>query len=142
MRALALALVCAAACTTQRAARINGDAGTCDTVDAPKSGDLPCDVAAVLRAKCQPCHQQPPQHHAPFPELTYEDLQTPFGMTGLVRWQRMAEVIEPGNAPHMPPRDQPQLSASDFATLRGWNGACAPPVAQGAGSDHVDGGAD
>jgi hypothetical protein len=74
--------------------------------------------------------------------LTYEDLQTQFGITGLVRWQRMAEVIEPGNAPHMPPRDQPQLTLSDLATLRGWFGACAPPVSEGAGCDNVDGGAD
>jgi hypothetical protein len=132
----------AAGCTTQRAARINGDAGTCDTADAPKSGDLPCDVAAVLRARCQPCHQQPPKNHAPFPELTYEDLQMPFGITGLVRWQRMAEVIEPGNAPHMPPRDRPQLNPSDFATLRGWFGACAPPLVEGTGCDNVDAGPD
>jgi hypothetical protein len=142
MRALALALVCAAACTTQRAARINGDAGACDTADAPRSGELPCDVAAVLKAKCQPCHQQPPKNHAPFPELTYQDLLMPYGTVGLLRWQRMSEVIEPGNAPHMPPRDQPQLTASDFATLRGWFAACAPPAPEGMGCDVVDGGRD
>jgi hypothetical protein len=139
-RALGLALLCAAACTTQRAARINGDAGTCDTTQAPPAGDLPCDVSAVLLARCLPCHQMPPRHHAPFSEMTYEDLLTPFGMTGLVRWQRMAEVIEQGNAPHMPPRALAQLSDSDFATLRGWFGACAPPIAEGSGCDVVDAG--
>jgi hypothetical protein len=139
MRTLLLAAL--VTCTTQRLARIDNDAGGCDPATAPTSGDLPCDVAGVLAAKCWPCHQMPPQHHAPFSELTYEDLVMPLGVTGLVRWQRMAEVIEPGNAPHMPPRDQPQLSDSDFATLRGWFGACAPPLPEGSGCDGLpDGG--
>jgi uncharacterized membrane protein len=131
------------ACTTQKLARIDNDAGACNIAAAPAVGDLPCDVAAVLQARCQPCHQMPPLHHAPFPELSYEDLMMPYGIAGLVRWQRMAEVIEPGNSPHMPPRDAPQLSDSDFATLRGWFGACAQPLPEGTGCDvSADGGTD
>jgi hypothetical protein len=126
-------------CQHQRAARVDLDAAAACPVG-PKSGDLPCDVAGVLQARCWPCHQQPPKNHAPFSELTYEDLQQPFSRTGLQRWQRMWEVIEPDGAPHMPPLDQPQLDAPQLATLRAWFAACAPPSAEFAGCDVEDAG--
>lgn len=101
----------------------------------PATGDLPCDVGAVLQAKCQPCHTIPRMNGAPFPLRSYEDTQQPLGTTGLLRWQRMAQVIEPNNFPHMPPIGYPQLSDADFATLRGWFAACAQPVPEGTGCD-------
>ncbi len=120
----------------------SGPSGPADGPDAgpacppgPTVGDLPCDVAAVLMARCQTCHRQPPLNHAPWPLLTYEDTQQPFGMTGLRRWQRMAAVIEPDNFPHMPPAGQPQLTDTDFQVLRGWFTACAPPQPEGTGCD-------
>jgi hypothetical protein len=99
---------------------------------------LPCDVSAVFQTRCQHCHttpKLPPPNNAPFTLRTYEDLTAPFGITNLRRWQRVAQVIEPGNYPHMPPSTQPQLVASDFSTLRGWFAACAPPVPEGTGCD-------
>jgi hypothetical protein len=108
----------------------------------PAVGDIPCDVGAVLAARCQICHTNPRMNGAPFPLLTYEQLQLPFGTTSLVKWQRMAEVIEPPNLPHMPPADRPQLSPAEHATLAGWFAQCAPPVAEGRGCDvGEDGGA-
>jgi hypothetical protein len=102
----------------------------------PERGDLPCNVAAVLEI-CQNCHRQPPARGAPFPFLTYEDTQAVhFGPER--RWQRMAIVIEPNAASHMPPRsepDIPQLTETQLNTLRAWFRACTPPVAQGAGCD-------
>lgn len=107
------------------------------TTDA--GGDLPCEVAAALR-KCQTCHQAPPKNHAPWPLLTYEDTQAPFGMTGLRKWQRMAQVIEPGNLPHMPPNSAPQLSEGELRALEAWFAACAPPLPEGTGCDAADAG--
>lgn len=106
----------------------------------PTLGDLPCDVGTVLHDKCQPCHQSPPLSGAKFPLLTYEDTQQPFGTTGKLRWQRMAEVIEPGSVPHMPYRSSkypntPQLTDSELQTLRDWFKACAPPVPEKQGCD-------
>jgi hypothetical protein len=95
-------------------------------------------VSQVFQARCQHCHttpRPPPPDNAPFPLRTYEDLASPFGTTGLLRWQRVAEVIEPGNFPHMPPPTQPQLTTGDFATLRAWFAACAPPLPEGTGCD-------
>src|SRR5262249_26789485 len=99
--------------------------------------DLPCDVANVLKARCQTCHTNPLTGGAKFPLLTYEDTQVPFGTTGRLRWQRMAEVIEPDGLPHMP-KDwdtNGELTALQHDTLRTWFAACAPPVAEGQGCD-------
>jgi hypothetical protein len=99
----------------------------------------------VFQVRCQHCHttpKLPPPNNAPFTLRTYEDLSAPFGITSMRRWQRVAQVIEPNNFPHMPPSTQPQLVPSDFATLRAWFAACAPPVPEGTGCDVTeDGGA-
>jgi hypothetical protein len=99
-------------------------------------GDLPCDVAGVLEI-CRNCHQNPPVRGAPFPFLTYEDTQAVyFGAT--LRWQRMAQVIEPDEPLHMPPRaatDVPQLTDLQLQLLRNWFAACTPPEPESQGCD-------
>lgn len=108
----------------------------------PASGDIPCDVGAVLAARCQICHTLPRMNGAPFPLLTYEQLHAQFGTTSLLKWQRMAQVIEPDNLPHMPPAGRTQLDDTEIGVLRGWFAQCAPPVAEGTGCDvDEDGGA-
>lgn len=108
----------------------------------PEAGTLPCDVAAVLAAKCQPCHTIPEQNNAKFPLLTYQDLHAPLGTTGLLHWERAAQVIEPNNFPHMPPAGHPQLVDSDFATLRAWFATCALPGPDDASCPTLDAGPD
>ncbi len=95
-------------------------------------------MSSVFQIRCQHCHttpKLPPPNNAPFTLRTYEDLSEPFGSTGLLRWQRVAQVIEPGNFPHMPPATQPQPTESDLNTLREWSAQCAPPVPEGTGCD-------
>ncbi len=106
----------------------------------PSSGAFPCDVAAVLAARCQTCHQDPPLNRAPWSLMTYADTRRPFGTAGLLRWQRMAQVIEPDAIPHMPPRSAPQPSATQLATLRDWLAGCAPAAPAGTVCDTSDGG--
>lgn len=114
----------------------------------PTTGDLPCDVGAVLKASCQPCHQTPTQNGAHFPILTYEDTQKPFGLAPddggppKRRFQRMAEVVQPEGLPHMPSQAAPacggkscSLSAADLTTLDAWFTACAPPAPEHKGCD-------
>ncbi len=119
----------------------SADAGpTCDPAATATSGDLPEDVNAVLVEKCQACHQSPPKNRAPFPLLSFEDTQLQFGITAKRKWQRMAEVIEPGGAPHMPLSTAPQLTDTQLATLRNWFSGCAQPIPEGTGHDHTDDG--
>ena len=129
------------ACSSPSTAGGGTDAAVCPPP--PDAGDLPCDVSAVLRVRCQHCHttpKLPPPNNAPFTLRTYEDLTAPFGTTGLRRWQRVSQVIEPGNFPHMPPPTQPQLVESDFDTLRAWFAACAPGLPEGMGCDFAEDG--
>ena len=135
-------------CATQPDATVAPDGGPlCAPGAGSAHGDFPCDVAAVLAARCFPCHRSPTKNKAPFSLLTWEDTQKPWGLLGLERWQRMAEVITPPNLPHMPPSSpnspggpQPQLDDAQRATLLRWFSTCAPPVAEGTGCDLTDGG--
>src|SRR5437660_5573514 len=101
MRALHVVLCLGVACGAPAPAELP-DAGP-----VIRTGSLPCDVAAVLAAKCQRCHTYPPMNRAPWPLLDYADTQAPRGSR--LRWQRMAEVIEAGTIPQMPPAAEPQL---------------------------------
>jgi hypothetical protein len=114
------------------------DAPTCSS--GPAMADFPCEVGTVLQAKCQTCHTVPMMNNAKFSLLTYEDARQPFGTGGKERWQRMAEVIEPGAIPHMPYQskelpDTPQLTDAELETLRAWFKACAIGANEGTGCD-------
>lgn len=104
----------------------------------PVTGDIPCDVFKIIHGTCDRCHQDPPLIGAPFPLLTYEDTQMPYGTDGKLRYQRMREVIQPAGSPHMPFQSTtivvPPLTASELATLDGWL-ACPMPTPQGQGCE-------
>lgn len=112
-----------------------GDGGAC--APNPAQGEFPCDVYAVLHAKCHTCHatDKLPTSGAPFSLLQYEDTQHVFGKGPKLRWQRMSEVIEPGAIPHMPFGMAPQLTADEKATLEAWFAECAPPATAGMGCE-------
>jgi hypothetical protein len=118
-----------------------GDGGSgggvaCTGDEFPATGDLPCDVWQVLHDRCHCCHQDPPKNFAPFPLLTYELTREVYSMTtGKLRWERMAEVIQPEGAPHMPLLSAAQLSSTQKQVLDDWFAACAPPA-----SEYGDGG--
>lgn len=115
-------------------------APACDPAATPVTGDLPDAVNAVLVDKCQACHTSPPKNHAPWALLSFEETQVRYGITDKKRWQRMAEVIEPGGSPHMPFGDAPQLTPDQLTTLRSWFAGCAMPIAEGTGHDVKDDG--
>lgn len=85
-------------------------------------GTLPCEVAALLAAKCQTCHSSPPKG-APMPLVTHGDLTKPsavdpsrtFAQRSL---ERMKSTVSP-----MPPSG---ASMADIATLEAWVNAGAP----------------
>ena len=116
------------------------EAAPCDPAQTPTTGDLPDAVNAVLFDKCQTCHAVPTKNRAPFPLVSFEDTQKTFGLTAKRRWQRMAEVVEPGGLPHMPYGNAPPLTDGQLTTLRTWFAGCAMPIAEGAGHDLTDDG--
>jgi hypothetical protein len=135
------------------------DARHCPTT--PKTGDIPCDVFAVIHSICNQCHTSPPKNFAPFPILTYADTQQPFiglhdngcvtdadcgptpgscvnGMCNGLRFQQMWLSIGGLSCPQMPYMEtpiceRPDGGAEQYATLHDWLGNCAPPVPAGTG---------
>jgi hypothetical protein len=116
------------------------DSGTpstaCPSDGAGGEGGVPsapirfCQAEIVLRTVCQRCHQEPPLNGAPFPLVTYEDTQELFA-EGVLRWERMKEVVE---IDFMPLRggglDPPveRLTCDEKSTLMGWLEQCAKPL--------------
>lgn len=56
------------------------DAGTlnCDLPSKP-GAQFPCEVDAILQARCRRCHQEPQKNGAPFPLLKWEHTQADYG---------------------------------------------------------------
>jgi len=82
---------------------------------------FPRDVEAAIQAKCQRCHQQPPQNGAPFPLLTWEDTQAPYGLQ--LVYQAMLPAIEKGFMPFTELRLDPPvepLSVDEKTRLLDW----------------------
>lgn len=90
--------------------------------------DLPCDVSALLQAKCTSCHSSPPSGGAPMPLVSYADLTAKslsdpsktFAEQSVVRMQNTASPMPPGGG----------ATSSDVQVLQSWitagypNGAC------------------
>jgi hypothetical protein len=93
---------------------------------------LPCDVEAVLKAKCRRCHTEPRRHSAPFPLLRWEDLQLVHRNEPL--YVHVAKVVRSGFMPYRIPANPPvePLSEAEKNVLTDWSeaggprGACGP----------------
>jgi Copper type II ascorbate-dependent monooxygenase, C-terminal domain/Copper type II ascorbate-dependent monooxygenase, N-terminal domain len=97
---------------------------------------LPCDVASVLKAKCQSCHGATPLNGAPTSLMTYADTHAPaVSNTSLSVWQVMETRVHSTTMTVMPPRGQPAVTSTELASLDAWFAAGAP-----AGSQNCTGG--
>lgn len=93
---------------------------------------LPCDVAAVLQAKCISCHNAPPTGGAPYALRSYADLTgpAPAPYAGQTVAQRSLARMQ---AATMPPGGG--ATTAELAALQGWitasmpTGSCAAPDA-------------
>ncbi len=86
-----------------------------------------CDVEPILAARCVRCHQDPQQHGAPFPLLSYGDTQQVY--SGTVIYRRMATAVDRGDMPPVflslePPVED--VSDEEIATITAWADAGAP----------------
>lgn len=92
----------------------------------PDAVQLPCDVAAVLRARCQACHSREPVPGTTVSLLTYDDLtarsQVLPSLTIAARSvQRMLDSVTP-----MPPAPVSHATPAEIATLKSWVAAGTP----------------
>ena len=100
-------------------------------VDAtPTSGFYPCDVEAVLKAKCHTCHTMPPRNGAPMSLLAWEATQKLVGGSATTKvWQRAREYVSTGYMPFQGSPTGP-LTASEKSTLLTWLEGGAQPAPQ------------
>jgi hypothetical protein len=95
----------------------------------------PCDVEAVLRAKCHTCHTMPPRNGAPMSLLTWSATQNlASGSATLKIWERAREYVSTNYMPYMGSPTGP-LTPTEKATLLGWLEAGAVPAARACASD-------
>jgi Copper type II ascorbate-dependent monooxygenase, C-terminal domain/Copper type II ascorbate-dependent monooxygenase, N-terminal domain len=132
----------AAACAAQRDPAVGGGADGAAGAAGGAASRLPCDVGAVLAAKCQTCHGAKPIYGAPMSLMSYGDTQAPLvSNPTLPVWQMMRTRIHSATAP-MPPSGQPPLASAELAALDGWLGAGAPAAITTAVACGGPGGAD
>jgi hypothetical protein len=81
---------------------------------------LPCDVEAVLAAKCRRCHGSPTMQGAPFSLFTQADFLAPYA--GSTVEARAVLALESD----FMPLNGPPLSAADKAVMIGWLDAGVP----------------
>lgn len=106
-----------------------GNAGSDGGCGAPsaKNPTFPCEVEAVLKAKCQRCHDDPQKNGAPFPLLAWSDTQTDY--FGKPVYERMFSVVSSDFMPFVSlPLNPPvePLTAAEKETLLDWL-VCATP---------------
>jgi hypothetical protein len=101
------------------------------TIEVENSG-LPCDVEAVLKAKCRRCHGSPRRHGAPFSLLRWEDFQ--FVHRNEPLYVHVGKVVRsgfmpyriPANPPVEPLTDAEKKVLIDWAQAGGPRGECKP----------------
>ncbi|MDP3158312.1 MAG: hypothetical protein Q8N23_36905 [Archangium sp.] len=81
---------------------------------------IPCEVDALLTARCRVCHSNPPTQYAPFPLVTQADFQRPFG--GSTVAERAVGAVE---SDFMPLNATP-LNSAEKTLLIGWLDAGVP----------------
>lgn len=99
---------------------------------------LPTEIADIFERNCWICHTDPPAGFAPFPLLTWENVQVQHRMDEPApRYLTIAERIRDEQFP-MPPLPRPDLSdeekaawpkltEDEKATIEAWVAECAPP---------------
>lgn len=102
------------------------DSGTAGAFDGT---GMPCAVQAILRDKCANCHAAEPLFGAPMSLASFAALQAPSKLDPSKKVAAASQVrinsTDPSK-PHMPPTNQPQLDATQLATLNAWLAAGAP----------------
>ncbi|MBM4362533.1 MAG: hypothetical protein FJ104_07615, partial [Deltaproteobacteria bacterium] len=118
-------------------------ASVCGAAARPATGELPCEVEAVLAARCRQCHRPEAELdacfeaeqclRAPFPLARWADVEVAL-RDGRPIWEHMRDAVESEFMPLVVSRLEPPttpLEPNERATLLAWLEACAPPVAAG-----------
>jgi hypothetical protein len=129
----------AATSATTTSATAGSGATTTSTASGADGGDLPCDVAALVNARCEQCHSNPPRYGAPMPLLDVADFDA-IGRDGRLVHDLVAERVRADTKP-MPPPPESRLDDEELAVLDAWFAAGRPAASDDCGGDGGGGGA-
>lgn len=112
----------------------------CGASPRPATGELPCEIATILAARCGQCHRPEAELtacfeagqclRAPFPLRRWADVEVALGDGRAVR-EHMRDAVESEFMPLVVARLDPPstpLEPAERATLLAWLDACAPPA--------------
>lgn len=121
----------AGSCQAQTDAGTEVDAGQVVPHDGGIAG-LPCDVSAMVAAKCASCHASPATHGASFPLLTRADFLAPSpSYPGVTLGERSSVRMHATSNP-MPPIGYPAATTTELAAYDAWLTAGMPEGTCGA----------
>lgn len=103
----------------------NGAGGNGSGAGTPGSGNLPCDVADVVKAKCQNCHSAQPIYGAPMPLVTAADFAAPGKSDPSKTMAELAGARIHDKLKPMPPPPT-KLDAAELDVMDAWIAAGAP----------------
>jgi hypothetical protein len=89
---------------------------------------LPCEVQAIVQARCAGCHASPPLYGAPMSLLNPSQFQETASTKQKI-WQEARTRLSAGT---MPPAGATPLTDAEKATLLAWLERAAPPAPEGA----------
>jgi uncharacterized membrane protein len=93
-----------------------GTGGSTGTV----ANGLPCDIQALLQARCQGCHTNPLMNGAPMPLLTYANLTAASFADPTMTFAQRAAARMANNTSPMPPAPNARATATEIAAMNSW----------------------
>jgi hypothetical protein len=108
-----------------------------DATDAAAvAGYFPCEIEAVLKAKCHTCHVMPPINGAPMSLLTWADTQNlASGSTTIKIWQQASTYVASGYMPFITSPTGPLSDAEKAILLPGLQDGAPPATRACTGTD-------
>ncbi len=104
----------------------SGGAGDSGPAGQAGAAGLPCEVAALLAARCQSCHGATPVPGVPMSLVTYADLMAPARSNATITVAALAVTrMQSATAP-MPPAPAARATSTEIAALQSWNAAGNP----------------
>ena len=120
------------------------DAGPLDCSDAGAGTSFPCDIAPIIKSKCQRCHDRADIlstcvannscQMGPFPLLTWSDTRRQFATGRVIDF--LPDVIEKRIMPLTSADVQPPVEAltdDEYAKMVAWVRSCAPAATTSCG---------
>jgi hypothetical protein len=94
-------------------------------LELPNSG-FPCELEAVLKAKCRRCHTEPARFGAPFSLLAWDVTRTL--LHGAPIYEKMGHSVKIGFMPYQAPANPPiaRLTEAEKLVIVSWADAGGP----------------